>query len=196
MSFFYIAPARLVLFQFRLLVLLSRAGADPWGLPRGQLADSGFSLNFLYLRRRRPGSRPGARARLAIGGGVCYAHFWLITGASSGCAARCVRGLLRWRVLVALIKETGVFVRLPSRLRLSRDARHRRPPPTPATDARQKTQPEPGPAGDARGRSRMPLKTPTAHRGRICRETPPSCGVLERSPVRIALFWYSTRRGG
>ena len=33
--------------------------------------------------------------------------------------------------------------------------------------------------GDARGRSRIPHKTPTAHRGRICRGTPP-CGVLER----------------
>ena len=67
-----------------------------------------------------------------VGGGV-YAHFWLITRASSGCAVRCFRGLLRWRVLVALIKETGGFVRL--RLQLRRDARHRRLPPTPATDA-------------------------------------------------------------
>ena len=45
--FFYIAPARLVLLKFRLLVLLSRAGADPLGIPRSPFADSGFSLNFL-----------------------------------------------------------------------------------------------------------------------------------------------------
>ena len=83
-----------------------------------------------------------ARARLAFGGGV-YAHFWLNTRAGSGCAVRCFRGLLRWRVLVALIKETGVFVRL--RLRLRRDARHRRPPPTPATDAHHR-RPPPTPA--------------------------------------------------
>ena len=138
-----------------------------------------------------------ARARLAIGGGV-YAHFWLITRASSGCAVRCFRGLLRWRVLVVLIKETGVFVRLRLRLRRdarhrrppptpATDARHRRPPPTPATDARQKPRLEPEPAGDARGRSRMPLKTPTAHRGRIYRETPP-CGVLERFLLHLLCF--------
>ena len=77
-----------------------------------------------------------ARARLAFGGGV-YAHFWLITRASSdGCAVRCFRGLLRWRVLVALIKETGVVVRLRLRLR-----RNGRPPPTPATDARHRRPP-------------------------------------------------------
>ena len=34
------------------------------------------------------------------------------------------------------------------------------------------------PTGDVWGRSRIPHKTPTAHRGRICRGTPP-CGVLE-----------------
>ena len=35
-------------------------------------------------------------------------------------AVRCFRCLLRWRVLVALIKETGVFVRLRLRLRRRR----------------------------------------------------------------------------
>ena len=45
--FFYIAPARLVLLISRLLILLSRAGADPWRIPRGPFADSRFSLNFL-----------------------------------------------------------------------------------------------------------------------------------------------------
>ena len=93
---------------------------------------------FRCLRRRRPGSRATCN-RCGV-----YAHvWWLITRASSGCAVRCFRCLLRWRVLVALIKETGVFVRL--RLRLRQDARHRRPPPTPATDARHR-RPPPTPA--------------------------------------------------
>ena len=84
---------------------------------------------FRCLRRHRPGSRATCN-RCGV-----YAHFWwFITRASSGCVVRCFRILMRWRVLVVLIKETGVFERL--RLRLRRDARHRRPPPTPATDAR------------------------------------------------------------
>ena len=127
------------------------------------------SIMFRCLRRRRPGSRATCN-RCGV-----YAHvWWLITRASSGCAVRCFRCLLRWRVLVALIKETGVFVRL--RLRL----RHRRPPPTPATNAREKPRLGPELAGDARGRSRIPLKTPTANRGRSYGKTWP-CGVLERS---------------
>ena len=44
-----------------------------------------------------------------------------------------------------------------------------------------------GPMGDARGRSRIPHKTPTAHRGRICRGTPP-CGVLERFLPHLLCF--------
>ena len=125
-----------------------------------------------------------ARARLVFGGGV-YAHFWLITRASLGCAVRCFRGLLRWRVLVVFIKETGVFVRL--RLQLRRDARHRRPPPTPATNARhQRPPPTPARSHDSSRNPRAmpgvvsacPIQTSTAHRGRIYRETPP-CGVLE-----------------
>ena len=91
---------------------------------------------FRCLRRRRPGSHAACN-RCGV-----YTHFWwLITRASSGCAVRWFRCLLRWRVLVALIKETGVFVWL--RLRLRRDARHRRPPPTPATDARHRRPPPP-----------------------------------------------------
>ena len=93
-----------------------------------------------------------ARARLAICNrcGV-YAHvWWLITRASSGCAVRCFRCLLRWHVLVALIKETGVFVRL--RLRLRQDARHRRPPPTPATNARHQRPREAKTRAGTRGR--------------------------------------------
>ena len=43
------------------------------------------------------------------------------------------------------------------------------------------------PMGDARGRSRIPHKTPTAHRGRICRATPP-CGVLERFLLHLLCF--------
>ena len=48
------APARLDFVKFRLLVLLSRAGAParirgPWGVLRGPFADSELSsLNFLY----------------------------------------------------------------------------------------------------------------------------------------------------
>ena len=41
--------------------------------------------------------------------------------------------------------------------------------------------------GDARGRSRIPHKTPTAQRGRICRGTPP-CGVLERFLLNLQCF--------
>ena len=55
----YIAPARLVLFYFRVLVLLSRAGADPWGIPRGPFADSEFSLNFLYRNRNHKNTISG-----------------------------------------------------------------------------------------------------------------------------------------
>ena len=114
-----------------------------WGhvrVPVGMSPPSSIpaSIMFRCLRRRRPGSRATCN-RCGV-----YAHvWWLITRASSGCAVRCFRCLLRWRVLVALIKETGVFVRL--RLRLRRDARHRRPPPTPATDARHQ-RPPPTPA--------------------------------------------------
>ena len=100
---------------------------------------------FRCLRRRRPGSRATCN-RCGV-----YAHvWWLITRVSSGCAVRCFRCLLRWRVLVALIKETGVFVRL--RLRLRRDARHRRPPPTPATDARHQRPREAKTRAGTRGR--------------------------------------------
>ena len=103
------------------------------------------SIMFRCLRRRRPGSRATCN-RCGV-----YAHvWWLITRVSSGCAVRCFRCLLRWRVLVALIKETGVFVRL--RLRLRRDARHRRPPPTPATDARHQRPREAKTRAGTRGR--------------------------------------------
>ena len=54
--------------------------------------------------------------------------------------------------------------------------------------ARPKPRLDSEPMGDARGRSRTPLKTPTAHRGRICRGTPP-CGVLERF---LPHSWQST----
>ena len=85
---------------------------------------------FRCLRRRHPGSR-ATRNRCGV-----YAHFWwLITRTSSGCAVRCFRCLLRWRVLVVLIKETGVFVWLRLCLRPGR------PPPTPATDARHRRPP-------------------------------------------------------
>ena len=78
------------------------------------------------------------------------------------------------------------------RLRLRRDARHRRPPPTPATDARhrgptpatdarQKPRPEPEPAGDARGRSCMPLKTHTAR-----------AAVVFTAKHRRAVFWRAS----
>jgi hypothetical protein len=113
------------------------------------------SIMFRCLRRRRPGSRATCN-RCGV-----YAHvWWLITRVSSGCAVRCFRCLLRWRVLVALIKETGVFVRL--RLRLRRDARHRRPPPTPATDARhQRPPPTPARSQDSGRNSRaMPGVVP------------------------------------
>ena len=50
----------------------------------------------------------------------------------SQCAVSCFRGLWVWRVLVPVIEITAVFVRL--RLRL----RQRRPPATPASDARQR----------------------------------------------------------
>ena len=103
------------------------------------------SIMFRCLRRRRPGSRATCN-RCGV-----YAHvWWLITRVSSGCAVRCFRCLLRWRVLVALIKETGVFVRL--RLRLRRDARHRRPPPTPATNARHQRPREAKTRAGTRGR--------------------------------------------
>ena len=113
------------------------------------------SIMLRCLRRRRPGSRATCN-RCGV-----YAHvWWLITRVSSGCAVRCFRCLLRWRVLVALIKETGVFVRL--RLRLRRDARHRRPPPTPATDARhQRPPPTPARSQDSGRNSRaMPGVVP------------------------------------
>ena len=88
-----------------------------------------------------------------------------------GVVMECFRGLLRWHVLVALIEEAGVVVRL--RLRLRRGARHRRPPPTrhrrpPPTPTRSRDSSR-NPKAMPRGRSRIPLKTPTAHRGRICR---------------------------
>ena len=44
-GFFGIAPARLVLFLFRLLIPLSYAGPDPWNVLRGPFADSGFSFS-------------------------------------------------------------------------------------------------------------------------------------------------------
>ena len=92
------------------------------------------SIMFRCLRRRRPGSRATCN-RCGV-----YAHvWWLITRASSGCAVCCFRCLLRWRVLVALIKETGVFCAASPATPPGRppptpatDACHRRPPPTPA----------------------------------------------------------------
>ena len=63
----------------------------------------------------------------------------------SQCAVWCFRGLWVWRVLVPVIEITAVFVRLRLRLRQRRppatpasDARQRRPPATPASDARQR----------------------------------------------------------
>ena len=88
-----------------------------------------------------------ARARLAFGGGV-YAHFWLITRAGSGCAVRCFRGLLRWRVLVALIKKTGVFLPGQRSLRPLSPLRPLRPPRPLRPDARTRT------------RTRTPAKCP------------------------------------
>ena len=112
---------------------------------------------FRCLRRRRPGSLATCN-RCGV-----YAHFWwLITRASSGCAVRCFRFLLRWRVLVVLTKETGVFVRL--RLRLRRDALHRRPPPTPATDARHR---RPREATTRAGTHKRTMHIP-AHAPRAC----------------------------
>ena len=127
-----------------------RARLPIWGpvrVPVGMSPPSRIpsSIMFRCLRRRRPGSRATCN-RCGV-----YAHvWWLITRVSSGCAVRCFRCLLRWRVLVALIKETGVFVRL--RLRLRRDARHRRPPPTPATDARHQRPREAKTRAGTRGR--------------------------------------------
>ena len=147
---------------------------------------------FRCLRHRRPGSLATCNRH-----GVYAQFWWLITRASSGCAVRCFRYLLRWRVLVVLLKETGVFVRL--RLRLRRDACHRRPPPTSATDARHR-RPPPTPArshDSSRNPRAMPgvvpkfpskHKTPTANRGRSYGKTWP-CGVLERF---LRHSWRST----
>ena len=96
----------------------------------------------------------------------------------------CFRGLLRWRVLVALMKETGVFVRL--RLRLRRDARHRRPPPTPATDAHHR-RPPPTPA-----RSHDPSRKPRAMPGVVPAfpsKHPRHTAVVFTAKHRRAVFW-------
>ena len=77
----------------------------------------------------------------------------------SQCAVSCFRGLWVWRVLVPVIEITAVFVRL--RLRL----RQRRPPATPASDARQRRPPatprhDPKRTGGARGRFCRSRKQP------------------------------------
>jgi len=77
----------------------------------------------------------------------------------SQCAVWCFRGLWVWRVLVPVIEITAVFVRL--RLRL----RQRRPPATPASDARQRRPPatprhDPKRTGGARGRFCRSRKQP------------------------------------
>ena len=93
----------------------------------------------------------------------CYAPY----RRRSECAVRCFRCLWVWGVLVALIKLAGFLVGLRLRASPSGFAFG----PARSHDSTQ------NPWANARGRSR--IHPPTAHRGRICRGTPP-CGVLER----------------
>ena len=152
--FFYIAHARLVLLKFRLLILLSRAGADLWGIPRGPFADSKFSLNFLYPRtyvnalnhatlRRAPRGRPDL----------------------AGCLPRCVRtdgrvvkqGCLRagcagWPLYASLCLNFWTEFRgipLATELRFSFEA-------TPVTNKR---------TTNARGKGQLGHATPPSWRG-------------------------------
>ena len=74
------------------------------------------------------------------------------------------RCLLRWRVLVTLIKETGVFCA----------ASPATPPPTPATDARRHRRPPLMPAADARHRRPREATTRAGTRGRYPRSFPNS----------------------
>ena len=70
-----------------------------------------------------------------------------------GCAVRCFRGLLRWRVLVALKRPAFLCgFACNSAGTPATDARHRRPPPTPATDARHRRAPEATTRVGTRGR--------------------------------------------
>ena len=121
------------------------------------------------LRLSRLGSRVGLQSPVARRGCSLLSRACRL---GSRCAVRCFRCLWVWGVLVAIIKLVGFLVGLrfgasPSGFAFGLRLRAR---PNPRIDSE--------PMGDARGRSRIPHKTPTAHRGRICRGTPP-CGVLE-----------------
>ena len=101
------------------------------------------------------------------------------------------------RVSSALIKLTCFLVGLHHRASPSGFAfglRLRASPSGFAFGLRLRARPKPRldskPMGDARGRSWIPHKTPTTHRGRICRGKPP-CGVLVRF---LRYSWRSTSR--
>ena len=103
----------------------------------------------------------------------------------SQCAVSCFRGLWVWRVLVPVIEITAVFVRL--RLRL----RQRRPPATPASDARQRRPPatprhDPKRTGGARGRFCRSRKQP--RHVAVEFSAKPPCGVLARFLRHLLCF--------
>ena len=134
------------------------------------------------LRLSRLGSRVGLQSPVARRGCSLLSRACRL---GSRCAVRCFRCLWMWGVLVAIIKLVGFLVGLrfgasPSGFAFG--LRLRASPSGFAFGLRLRARPNPRidsePMGDARGRSRIPHKTPTAHRGRICRGTPP-CGVLE-----------------
>jgi len=134
------------------------------------------------LRLSRLGSRVGLQSPVARRGCSLLSRACRL---GSRCAVRCFRCLWVWGVLVAIIKLVGFLVGLrfgASLWGFAFGLRLRASPSGFAFGLRLRARPNPRidsePMGDARGRSRIPHKTPTAHRGRICRGTPP-CGVLE-----------------
>ena len=124
------------------------------------------------LRLSRLGSRVGLQSPVARRGCSLLSRACRL---GSRCAVRCFRCLWVWGVLVALLKLAGFLVGLRLRASPSGFAFG----PARSHDSTQ------NPWANARGRSR--IHPPTAHRGRICRGTPP-CSVLERFLLHLLCF--------